>query len=273
LTASKVKYRADFGPFLPGVYHLPFDNPYRPVDAMGAAEALFKTKVSPKEVAAVIMEPIQGEGGYVPPSPEFIRAWRKICDDNGIVLIFDEIQSGVGRTGKMWACENYGVSPDILLTAKGLGSGMPIGAIIAKESVMTWPKGSHGTTFGGNPVCCAAALATLDAIENENLMGNAKKIGERLIKGFKELQKRHDSIGDVRGMGLMIGVEFIKNKKTKEADHDLAYELEQRSFRKGLLLLSCGESTIRIAPPLVLTEYDADMGLQIIDEVLTELGR
>ena len=216
LTSSKVKYRANFGPLLPGVHHLPFDNPYRMDEgaALEAAERLFHSRVSPKEVAAVIMEPVQGEGGYVFPRPEFLKAWRKICDENGILLIFDEIQSGVGRTGKWWASEHFGVEPDILLSAKGLGSGLPIGAIIAKESVMSWPRGSHGTTFGGNPVACACALKTLELIEG-GYMENASLMGERILKGLLRLKEKHSLIGDVRGIGLMIGLELVKNKKIK----------------------------------------------------------
>ncbi len=271
LTASKVKYKAGFGPLLPGVAHLPYDNPYRGVDGVDAAKNLFESKVPPNEVAAVFMEPIQGEGGYIMPRPDFVRAWRRICDEHGILLVFDEIQSGVGRTGRMWACEHYGVEPDILLTAKGLGSGMPIGAIIAKESLMTWPAGSHGTTFGGNPVCCAAALATLDVVEDE-LRANAAKMGERLLAGLRKLQQKHACIGDVRGVGLMIGVEFVKDRRTKEPAAALAHDLEQLAFTKGLLLLSCGKSVIRVAPPLVLDEHDVDAGLAILDECLSELG-
>ena len=272
LTSSKVKYKAGFGPLLPGVFHLPFDYAYRGIDGLEAAKKLFETKVHPNEVAAVIMEPIQGEGGYVMPRPEFIKYWRRFCDDNGILLIFDEIQSGVGRTGKMWASEIFGVAPDIFLAAKGLGSGMPIGAIVAKEKVMTWPAGSHGTTFGGNPVCCAAALATLDLVENE-LAANAERMGKRLLSGLRDLQKKHDCIGDVRGVGLMIGVEFVKDPSSKEPDPELVHELELAAFKKGLLLLSCGKSTIRVAPPLVMNEYDVDAGLAILDETLTQLGR
>ncbi|MBI5201574.1 MAG: acetyl ornithine aminotransferase family protein [Elusimicrobia bacterium] len=270
LSASKVKYKAGFGPLLPGVIHMPFDDPYRAPFDPREIDRVFHQIVSPSEVAAVIMEPIQGEGGYVMPRPEFIRMWRKICDQHGILLIFDEIQSGVGRTGHMWACEHYGVDPDVLLTAKGLGSGMPIGGIIAKESVMTWPRGSHGTTFGGNPVCCAAALATIDLVEN-GLAANAAKVGAKLIAGLRRLQLKHECIGDVRGVGLMIGIEFVTDRATKEPDHQLVVDLEQLAFTKGLLLLSCGKSTIRVAPPLVLTDYDAEKGLEILDECLTEL--
>jgi len=272
LTCSKVKYKAGFGPMLPEVSHLPFDNPYRGGDALAAARRLFETKVSPKDVAAVFMEPIQGEGGYIMPRPEFVKAWRQICDEHGILLVFDEIQSGVGRTGKMWACEHYNVEPDILLCAKGLGSGLPIGAIVAKERVMTWGQGTHGTTFGGNPVCCAAALATLDVVEKE-LCDNAAKMGERLLAGLRRLQSEHACIGDVRGVGLMIGVEFIKDAKTKEPDAELVARLEALAFGKGLLLLSCGKAVIRVAPPLVLNPYDVDTGLDILDDCLTELGR
>jgi 4-aminobutyrate aminotransferase len=274
LTSSKVKQRAGFGPFLPGITHLPFDNPYRssggPLAALDAARELFETRIAPDEVAAVFMEPILGEGGYVFPRPEFLQAWRKLCDEHGILLVFDEVQSGIGRTGKMWAAEHYGVEPDILLTAKGLGSGMPIGAIIARESIMKWTRGSHGSTFGGNPVCCAAALATLDLVEN-GLMQNAARMGERLLAGLRRLQQKHACIGDVRGVGLMIGVELVKSRETREPDPDLSGKLEQLAFRKGLLLLSCGRSVIRVAPPLVLNDYDVDTGLAILDECLGEL--
>ncbi len=272
LTASKVKYRADFGPLLPGVYHLPFDNPYRMEEnaALEAAERLFHSRVSPKEIAAVIMEPVQGEGGYIFPRPEFLKAWRKICDENGILLIFDEIQSGVGRTGKWWASEHFGVEPDILLSAKGLGSGLPIAAIIAKESVMTWPRGSHGTTFGGNPVACASALKTLELIEDQ-YMDNASRMGERILEGLLKLKERHPLIGDVRGIGLMIGLELVKNRKTKEPARQEMGRLEQEAFKRGLLLLGCGDSTIRIAPPLVLNSYDVDKGLEILDVCLSEI--
>ncbi|MBI5240885.1 MAG: acetyl ornithine aminotransferase family protein [Elusimicrobia bacterium] len=271
LTCSKVKYKAGFGPMLPEVSHLPYDNPYRGGDPMAAAHRLFESKVSPKDVAAVFMEPIQGEGGYIMPRPEFVKAWRRICDEHGILLVFDEIQSGAGRSGKMWACEHFGVEPDVLLTAKGLGSGLPIGAIVAKEKVMTWGQGTHGTTFGGNPVCCAAALATLDLVQ-DGLADNAARMGARLIAGLRQLQEKHPSIGDVRGTGLMIGVEFVKDRKTKEPAGELVGKLEQLAFRKGLLLLSCGKSVIRVAPPLVLNEHDVDAGLAVLDECLAELG-
>ena len=274
LSSSKVKYRKNFGPLLPGIYHLPFHNPYRNTldDCVKAAHQLFETQISPEEIAAVIMEPIQGEGGYVLPSKEFLQFWRDICTEYGIVLIYDEIQSGAGRTGKMWAGDHYGIEPDVILTAKGIASGMPIGAIIAKESVMTWPRGSHGSTYGGNPVACAAALATIELVES-GLAANAAKMGARLLAGMKKLQQKHPIIGDVRGLGLFIGVEFVKDRGTKEPDGEFMARLEQLAFRKGLLLLGCGKSTIRVAPPLVMTAYDVDKGLEIFDACLTELTR
>ncbi len=274
LSSSKVKYRKGFGPLLPEVYHLPFHTPYRNrlEDCVRAAHELFESKISPEEVAAVVMEPMQGEGGYAIPSKEFLEFWRSLCDEYGMMLVFDEIQTGAGRTGKMWACEHFGVTPDILTSAKGLGSGMPIGAILAKESVMTWPRGSHGSTYGGNPVACASALATLDLLEG-GLMANATKMGARLLDGLKDLQRRHDCIGDVRGLGLFVGVELVQDRKTKEPDGELMSKLEQLAFTKGLLLLGCGKSTIRVAPPLVVDEYDIDKGLEIMDACLAELGR
>ncbi|OGR56797.1 MAG: 4-aminobutyrate aminotransferase [Elusimicrobia bacterium GWA2_69_24] len=282
LTCSKVLQRAHFGPMLPGVHHAPYPNAYRlGAEANGYEDAgaysldwirkeLFHRVVSPADVAAVFIEPMLGEGGYVVPPKDFLRGLRDLCDEHGILLVFDEIQTGVGRTGKMWAAEYFGVEPDVLLTAKGLASGMPLGAIIAKESVMKWESGSHGSTFGGNPVACAAALATLDLVEKE-LLDNAQKMGKRLLAGLERLQSKYDCIGDVRGVGLFIGVEFVKDRKSKEPAKNLVHDLVQQAFRKGLLLLACGESVIRLAPPLVVDAYDVDTGLQILDETLAEL--
>ena len=272
LDSTKVKYRQGFGPLLPGVYHVPFDNPYHAPQDMSALHHLFDSRVAADEVAAIFVEPILGEGGYVIPRPEFLHSLRRLCDEHGILLVFDEVQSGVGRTGHWWAADYFGVVPDILTTAKGLGSGMPIGAIIAKESIMKWTRGSHGSTFGGNPVSCAAALATLDLVEN-GLKDNAAKMGHRLLVGMKKLQEKHPVIGDVRGVGLMVGVEFVNDRVTKVPVPHLVSELEQLAFRRGLLLLGCGKSTIRIAPPLVVTPYDVDTGMDIIDQCLTELSR
>jgi 4-aminobutyrate aminotransferase len=275
LTSSKTKQRKHFGPFLPEVYHVPFANGYRDggdqaamENSLGALKALFDRQVSPEDVAGIFVEPIQGEGGYVIPPMGFLKALREICDEHGIMLVTDEVQCGVGRTGKMWASEWEGVEPDILCTAKGLGSGMPIGAFIAKESVMTWESGSHGSTFGGNPVCVAAALATLDIVQES--LPHIKTMGERILKTLKEMQARHPVIGDIRGRGLMIGVEFVKNRETREPYPELIDRVTERAFQKGLLLLGCGKSAFRLAPPLVLSEYDVDTGLAILDECLRE---
>ncbi|HXN08551.1 MAG TPA: acetyl ornithine aminotransferase family protein [Candidatus Acidoferrales bacterium] len=283
LDASKVRYRHNFGPLLPGVYHLPYVDTYQcrvchdPAScadplacALNAAETLFHERLSPDEVAAVFIEPILGEGGYVVPPREFLQYWRDFCDEHGAVLIFDEVQSGIGRTGHMFASQMLGVVPDVTLLAKGLASGMPLGAIVAKESVMTWGRGTHGSTFGGNPVCCAAGLATLDLVEG-SLCKNAAKVGKVLLDGLYELKRRHDVIGEVRGAGLMIGIKFVKDRATREPYHGLVPELEKAAFAKGLLLLGCGRSTIRLAPPLVVDEEDAAIALRILDEVISEV--
>jgi len=271
LNSSKTKYRRHFGPLLAGVHHLPYANPYRPRNWKESAEKLFRQRVAPDEIAAVFIEPIRGEGGYVVPPVEFLQYWRDFCDEHGAVLVFDEVQSGIGRTGAMFASQNFGVFPDVTLSAKGLGSGMPIGAIIARESVMSWEQGSHGSTFAGNPVCCAAALATLDLVEG-GLAENARKMGELLLEGLLELKQKHETIGDVRGMGLMIGIEFVRDRLTKEPHEGLASQLELAAFERGLLLLGCGRSTIRLAPPLLVDEEDVSIALRILDESLESLA-
>jgi 4-aminobutyrate aminotransferase len=281
LTASKVRQREGFGPFLPEVYHVPYGYRYRcqfcgtaPECTMACVssieEDLFARRLDPASVAAIFVEPIQGEGGYVVPPPGYLRALRELCDRHGILLVFDEVQSGIGRTGRMFACEHEEVEPDILLTAKGLGSGMPIGAIVARESIMKWERGAHGTTFGGNPVCCAAALATLDIVERE-LMANAARMGDRLMSAMRRLAERHQVIGDVRGRGLMIGVELVKDRATREPAPDFVHDLERRAFHRGVLLLSCGKSSLRLAPPLVVDEYDVDTAVGVIDACLSEM--
>ncbi|MDF1563010.1 MAG: acetyl ornithine aminotransferase family protein [Deltaproteobacteria bacterium] len=275
LTASKAKQRAGFGPFLPGVYHVPYPDPYRdlPTKKTGVdyiREVIFESVVSPDDIAAIFLEPMLGEGGYVIPPKSFLEDLRALCDETGILLVFDEIQTGAGRTGHMWAADYYGVAPDVLLSAKGLGSGISIGAIVARGSIMKWAPGSHGSTFGGSPVGCAAALATLDLIEG-GLLENARVMGEKLKAGMEKLMEKHAVIGDVRGVGLFIGVEFVKDRESKEPHSQLTEDLMQLAFRKGLLLLSCGNSTIRLAPPLVIDDYDVETGLAILDECLTEL--
>jgi 4-aminobutyrate aminotransferase len=281
LTSSKARQHAGFGPLLPDVHHVPFAYRYRcqfcsdmPACTRGCIDVieqdLFARHLDPHDVAAIFIEPIQGEGGYVVPPEGYLRDLRELCDRYRILLVADEVQCGVGRTGKMWACDHEGVEPDILLTAKGLGSGMPIGALVAKESISTWESGSHGSTFGGNPVCCAAALATLDLVEG-GLMANAAHMGERLMNGVCALAARHECIGDVRGRGLMIGMELVRDRNTREPAADLLQRLVQDSFRNGLLLLGAGKSTLRLAPPLVVDEYDVDTALDMIDEGLEGL--
>jgi 4-aminobutyrate aminotransferase len=282
LTSSKARQHAGFGPLLPDVHHVPFAYRYRcqfcadePACNRGCIDViehdLFARHLDPRDVAAIFVEPIQGEGGYIIPPPGYLSDLRALCDRHGILLVADEVQSGVGRTGKMFACEHEDVEPDILLTAKGLGSGMPIGAMVAKESITTWESGSHGSTFGGNPVCCAAALATLDLVEG-GLMANAARMGDRLLTGACRLAATHASIGDVRGRGLMVGIEFVKDRETREPAPALVQELVQRSFRQGLLLLGAGKSSLRLAPPLVVDETDIDTALGMIDACLGEIA-
>ena len=281
LNASKVTQKAHFAPLLPEVYHLPYSNPFscayknektwcekNCVCATKLEDEWFLSTFAPDEVAAIFVEPIQGEGGYIMPSLKFLKDLRTICDRHGIMLVFDEIQCGIGRTGDMFAAETLGVTPDIILSAKGIASGMPIGAIIAKTSVMTWGRGTHGSTYGGNPVCCAAANATLEIVHE--LLPHVKKVGSFFIEELKTLRKKHPVIADIRGVGLMIGAEFLKKDGTPATEY--VGKLEQLAFRKGLLLLSCGKSTIRFAPPLVITEGDIKVGIEILDQCLTELG-
>src|SRR5213079_1008300 len=215
-------------------------------DADYIEQRLFPRRLDPRDVAAIVVEPIQGEGGYIVPPKGFLSKLRAICDEHGIVLIMDEVQSGIGRTGKMFACQHESVVPDIVIVAKGLASGMPLGAFIARADLMKWKPGAHGSTFGGNPVCCAAALATLDLVERE-LLPNVPRLGERLLAGAKRLQEKYAVIGDVRGRGLMIGVEFVKDRATREPAPEVPHELVERAFRKGLLLLGAGKSALRLA--------------------------
>ena len=270
LTASKASYRAGFGPLLPGVVHAYYGDGRDMGMAPGSQEDgfptidyiegfLMKRLVSPKEVAAVVVEPVLGEGGYIVPPDGWLMALRELCDRHGIMLVCDEVQCGMGRTGKMWAVEHGGVEPDILLAGKGIASGMPLGAMISRDEHMTWGAGSHGSTYGGNPVSCAAALATIDLIK-DGLIENAAKIGDVLLNGLRDLQTRHPCIREVRGLALMIGVEF--------PDHDFADAIEKEAFRQGLLVLGCGESSIRMSPPLVLREDQARVALDIFETVV-----
>jgi 4-aminobutyrate aminotransferase len=278
-TSSKYVQQQGYFPTMPGVTHVPYPNPYRPLLAgsdQGAAvlsyieNVLFSSNVPPQEVAAILIEPIQGEGGYLVPPDGFLQGLRALCDRHGILLICDEVQSGIGRTGKMFAVEHFGVAPDIMALAKGLGSGMPIGAVVAKRSLMQkWQRGAHGNTYGGNPLCCAAALATLDLVEQE-YCANAARVGEYLMGRLRELQSRHECIGDVRGKGLMIGMELVEDRATKTPAAKLCHAVVQRAFHNGLLLLSCGQSTIRFMPPLLITNAEADEAIAILETSLDE---
>jgi 4-aminobutyrate aminotransferase len=279
-TASKPTYHAGFYPLMPGVVHAPFPNPYRPVLERRPGEDYGETVVRyirdeilehivpPDEVAAVLVETIQGEGGYVVPPEGFYPALRRLCDEHEILLIVDEVQSGMGRTGKWWAIEHFGVEPDVVTIAKGIASGMPLGACLSRKSIMDWERGSHGNTYGGNPVACAAAVATMDLIEKEYL-DNAAKVGEYAMEALEEIQARHPSIGDVRGKGLMIGVEFVRDRGTKEPARQLSDRIVELAFERGLLTLGCGLSAIRIAPALSISTSEIDEGLHTLEEAVT----
>jgi 4-aminobutyrate aminotransferase len=280
LTSSKATQRSFFGPFLPGVYHVPYAYCYRcpynlEYDSCGiyCAEAIQKilceSHMSPEEISAIFVEPIQGEGGYIVPPVEFHQKLRKFASKHNIILVADEIQSGMGRTGRFLAIENFNVEPDVILLAKGLASGLPLGAVISKKKFMTWKSGTHGSTFGGNPLACEAALATLDLVE-EGLMKNALKMGSILNEKLKNLKEKYSIIGDVRGMGLMIGVELVKDQKTREPAVRASHEIVQDAFKKGLLLLPCGENVIRFSPPLVISAKEIDIALDIFSDVLDQ---
>jgi 4-aminobutyrate aminotransferase len=234
-------------------------------------KVLFRHEVSPQEVAAIFVEPIQGEGGYIVPPPEYLPMLQDLCRRHGILLIADEIQSGFGRTGKMFACEHWGVEPDILCAAKGIASGMPLGAMIAREEISTWTPGTHGSTFGGNPVACAAALATIAVIE-DGLVSNAAAVGAYLKDKLNQLKSKHGVIGDVRGLGLMIGVEFVRANGSGTPDAAIRDRVMHKCFEKGLLLLSCGESTLRFCPPLIVTKEESATAVEIFAAAVSELS-
>ncbi len=284
LTASKPQQKRRFAPLVPGVTHVRFPDVYRYAGsedpqsfALGCArfleDTLFRTTLPPEEVAAIFMEPVQGEGGYVVAPNVFLQELRRICDRHGILLVADEIQSGTGRTGKWWAIEHAGVQPDILCIAKGIASGMPLGVTVSKAEIMDWVPGSHASTFGGNPVCVAAALATLDVIEREGLLANATEVGNHMLKRMADWPTKHRLVGDVRGRGLMIGVEVVKDKKTKEFAAAERDRIVQAAFERGVLFLGCGPSTIRIAPPLIVTKAEADTALDVLDDSLSVIEK
>ena len=278
-TASKYTQQAGFFPTMPGVTHVPYPNLYRPLFA-GADQGratldyieniLFQCNLPPKEVAAVLVEPLQGEGGYLVPPDGFLAGLRALCDAHGILLIFDEVQCGIGRTGKMFASEHWGVKPDIMTLAKGLGSGLPIGLVVARKALMEqWKRGAHGNTFGGNPICCAAALATLDLVQRE-YAANAAEVGGYFLTRLRELQQRFECIGDVRGQGLMIGVELVTDRTSRKPAPALCQRVLTRAFHNGLLLLSCGVSTVRFIPPLMVSRAQVDEALTLLETALRE---
>lgn len=264
------------------VQHLPFPDPYRPLlathdgESYGEAiirhleEDVFATMFSPTDVAAIMVEPIQGEGGYVVPTPGFFPLLRQLCDKHGILLIVDEVQSGIARTGKWWAIEHENVEPDIVCFAKGVSSGMPIGGILARENVMDWGPGAHGSTYGGNPVAAVSALATLNVIEKEGLNERATTMGQYIMDALSEIQMRHPSMGDVRGRGMMIGVEVVKDKKSKKRAPDLRDLIVTKAFEHGLLLLPCGRNTLRFAPALNIPESFVEDGLKLFETAIME---
>jgi 4-aminobutyrate aminotransferase len=269
-TSSKYTQQSGFFPTMPGVTHVPYPNVYRPLFAgsdQGTAvldyieKVLFQSNVPAREVAAILVEPIQGEGGYLVPPDGFLAGLRALCDRHGILLIFDEVQSGIGRTGRMFACQHWGVAPDIMTLAKGLASGLPMGLVVARRELMEkWQRGAHGNTFGGNPLCCAAALATLDLVQN-HYTANAAAIGEYFLGRLRALQQQFDCIGDVRGKGLMIGMELVADRNTREPARELCAQVLTRAFHHGLLLLSCGQSTVRFIPPLMVERAHVDEAL------------
>lgn len=279
-TASKPHYHKGFYPLMNGVLYAPYPNPYRPILERKPGEDYGQTVVRyiedeilghvlpAEETAGILVESIQGEGGYIVPPEGFFPALRELCDRYGILLIVDEVQAGMGRTGKWWGIEHFGIEPDIITAAKGIASGLPLGACIARKSVMTWEAGAHGNTYGGNPLACAAALKTIELIRRQYLQ-NAADVGQYILDAFHELMARHPSIGDVRGKGLMIGVEFVKDRLSKEPAEALRERIVELAFQRGLLLLGCSKSTIRIAPPLSLTRQEADDGLAIVEEAIT----
>lgn len=282
LTASKAIQKKHYYPFVPGITHISYPYCYRcPYNLCypqcgtecvhWIEETLFRTTMPPEEVAAIFIEPIQGEGGYIVPPPEFHRELHRIAKKYDILYVADEVQSGMGRTGKMFAMEHFGVAPDIMALAKGIASGMPLGAMVARADIMDWEAGSHASTFGGNPVSCQAALTTIQLLEEE-LMANVETQGKRLMNRLRELQNSYECMGDVRGMGLMVGVELVKDRETKTRATEWRNEIIKRAFQKGLLLLGCGENTIRFSPPLTVTEEEVDTCLSIFEETVQEVA-
>lgn len=281
LTASKVMQKKHYNPLVPGITHIPYAYCYRcpyhlcyPTCGIACVkwveDTLFRTSIPPEEVAAIFVEPIQGEGGYIVPPVEFHQQLHRISRKYNILYVADEVQSGMGRTGEMFAMKHFGIEPDIMTLAKGIASGLPLGAMIARSEIMTWEAGSHASTFGGNPLSCKAALATIELLEKELIL-NARKRGDQLMSGLKDIQKNMECIGDVRGKGLMVGVELVKDRETKEQASDWRNRLIQNAFQKGLLLLGCGENTIRLCPALTVNREEIDVCLNIFQESLQKI--
>jgi len=281
LTGSKAVQRKGFGPLVPGVFHTQFPDPYRcpegitPEDhavncVRAIEEDLFRTTLPAEEVAAIVVEPIQGEGGYVVPPKVFFEELERLARKHGILLIFDEIQSGMGRTGKMWAADHFGVTPDILTVAKGIASGMPLSAMVARQEVMNWGPGAHASTFGGNPVAVAAALATIELLERE-LVANAARIGGHIMDRLRSWPAKFKNVGDVRGLGLMIGIEMVRDQATKERAPELRDRLVAMAFERGLLVLGAGRNVLRLCPPLIITRDQADFAVDTLEECLKSI--
>lgn len=280
LTSSKAVQRRHFSPLLPEVTHVPYAYCYRcvynltyPKCKMACVDFIdkwiFKKVAPPEDVAAIVVEPIQGEGGYIMPPPQFFPTLKNLCDKYGILLIVDEIQSGMGRTGKMWAIEHWGVVPDIICIAKGIASGLPIGAMTARVDLHVWKAGAHANTFGGNPIACVSALKTIEMLE-KGLIENARKMGEYLYKKLNTLLRKYGCIGDHRGVGLMQGLEIVKNKKSKEQAPELRNKIENYCFEKGLLVLGCGDSAIRFIPSLIVEREHIDIAIEIFEKAIKE---
>jgi 4-aminobutyrate aminotransferase len=280
LTASKAIQRRGFLPLMPGVYHAPYPDAYRASSPDAAAaqslsfieDQILTHLISPDEVGAIVVEPVQGEGGYMVPPRAFLQGLRELTKKHGMLLVVDEVQSGMGRTGKMFASEHFDLKGDIVTVAKGIASGLPLGVACARADIMSWPPGAHASTFGGNPVSCAAANVTIRLLK-DGLIANAASVGEHLMNGIRALQKKHPLVGDVRGLGLMIGIELVRNPQTKERAPEERNALVQAMFRRGVLVLGAGRNALRLAPPLLLTRDQADSVLAVMDEALTEVGR
>lgn len=279
LTTSSARYRRRYHPLLPSVFHVPYPYCYRchmgrrsddcSLECFGYLETTLRHLVTPEETACIIVEPVLGEGGYAPAPREYLQRLRRLCDEHGILLVIDEVQTGFGRTGRWFACEHYEVRPDIMTLGKGIASGFPLSAVAGRSEIMdAWPPGAHGTTFGGNPVSCAAASATIDTIERDGLLDNARRVGEAAMERLAAMKARHGCIGDVRGLGLMIGIEFVKDGRSP--DRGLVERIIKESERKGLLLVECGteKNVVRLMPPLIVTEEQLHRALDVIEDII-----